>query len=149
MTMPTLRAAKPTDFSAVERLLKANELPLAGVPKSLDDFVVAEVKGEVVGVAGLETCCDDALLRSVAVDKEWRSKGVGRALVQRAIADAESRGFRALYLLTTSAEQYFPSFGFHQIDRTAAPPSIQENEQFTTTCSSTAIVMERELAPAS
>ena len=52
----------------------------------------------------------------------------GRALVTRMISDAEARGIHALYLLTTTAERYFPSFGFQQ-DRarptcrtTSAPP---------------------------
>src|SRR4051812_16020728 len=107
-----IRPAKPGDFPAVKQLLSSNDLPLAGVPTTLHDFVVAESNGEIVGVAGLESCCDDALLRSVAVNAEWRSKGVGRALVTRAIADAEARGCRALYLLTNTAEHYFPPFGF-------------------------------------
>ena len=142
----TLRDARPADFPAVKELLTISELPLDGVPDTLEQFVVAEAGGEIVGVAGLETCCDDALLRSVAVDAEWRSKGVGRALVTRAIASAESKGFRALYLLTTTAEHYFPSFGFHEVDRASVPKSIAESVEFTNACPASAVAMERELA---
>ncbi len=35
----------------------------------------------------------------------------------RAIGDAEARGAKALYLLTTTAESYFPSFGFRPTPR--------------------------------
>ena len=146
VTTPTIRAATARDFSAVERLLTANDLPLAGVPKTLDQFVVAESNGEIVGVAGLEPCNNDALLRSVAVNPDWRSKGVGRALVTRAIADAEARGCRALYLLTTTADRYFPNFGFHTVDRATVPASVAETEEFTRACPDSAVAMARDLA---
>src|SRR5690348_8370072 len=102
-----LRGAQPSDLPAIERLLTASNLPLDGVKDALQSFVVAESAGELVGVAGLESCSENALLRSVAVADTWRSRGVGRALVERVIADAESRGIPALYLLTTTAERWF------------------------------------------
>ena len=42
----------------------------------------------------------------------------------RLIADAESRGLHALYLLTQTAEHYFPKFGFERIPREAVPPEV-------------------------
>lgn len=140
-----IRAASPSDLPAVERLLKANDLPLDGVSEALGTFVVAESSGDIVGVAGLEICCDDALLRSVAVHPEWRSKGVGRKLVARAIADAEARGLHALYLLTTTAERYFPSFGFSTVDRKEIPADVRATKEFTTACPDTAVAMKRAL----
>jgi amino-acid N-acetyltransferase len=136
-----IRSASASDLPRVERLLTENDLPLAGVREALSDFVVAEADGELVGVAGLEVCCDDALLRSVAVKPEWRSKGVGRALVTRAISDAEARGIRALYLLTTTAEHYFPSFGFKKITREDVPEPVRATDEFTTACPASATVM--------
>ena len=144
---PRLRAAAPTDLSAVEGLLTASGLPLDGVAEALDTFVVADAGSVLVGVAGLEICCDNALLRSVAVHPEWRSHGVGRALVTRVIADAEARGLRALYLLTTTAERYFPSFGFHTISRDAVPAEIRETAEFREACPASATVMCRDCAP--
>ena len=144
---PSLRPAAPADLSAVERLLTDSALPLEGVREALADFVVAESGGDIVGVAGLEVCCDNALLRSVAVRPEWRSHGLGRALVTRAIADAEARGLHALYLLTTTAERYFPSFGFRKIDREAVPPEVRETVEFRSACPASATVMCRECGP--
>lgn len=141
-----IRAAVPTDLPRVERLLNDSKLPLSGVPASLENFVVAESDGDLVGVAGLEVCCDDALLRSVAVRPEWRTRGVGRALVTRAISDAEARGIRALYLLTTTAEHYFPSFGFRKIEREDVPPDVQKTEEFTAACPASATVMRRSVS---
>jgi len=141
---PRLRPAAAADLAAVEQLLTASGLPLDGVPEALDTFVVAEAESGLVGVAGLEVCCDNALLRSVAVRPEWRSHGVGRALVTRVIADAEARGLRALYLLTTTAERYFPSFGFHAIAREQVPADIRATAEFREACPTSATVMCRE-----
>jgi N-acetylglutamate synthase-like GNAT family acetyltransferase len=128
----------------VERLLVASSLPLDGVREALDDFVVADAKGDIVGVAGLEVCCDNALLRSVAVQPEWRSHGLGRALVTRMISDAEARGLRALYLLTTTAERYFPGFGFRTIARDEVPEDLRETAEFRGACPASATVMCRK-----
>lgn len=142
---PLLRQASARDLDAVARLLKASDLPLDGVPDAIDAFVVAEVDGALVGVAGLEVCCEHALLRSVAVDSAWRSRGLGRALVTRVIADAEARGISGLYLLTTTAEHYFPSFGFAHVARDEVPSDIRATAEFQSACPASAAVMRREL----
>ncbi|HEY9428112.1 MAG TPA: arsenic resistance N-acetyltransferase ArsN2 [Gemmatimonadaceae bacterium] len=137
----TLRPAREDDLAAIERLLTASDLPLAGVAEILPTVVVAESDGAVVGMAGLEVRGDSALLRSVAVTPEWRSRGLGRALVTRVIADAEARGIRALYLLTTTAEHYFPSFGFRKITRDEAPDAIRTTVEFQEACPASATAM--------
>jgi amino-acid N-acetyltransferase len=143
---PRVRAAAPTDLAAVEELLTASDLPLDGVRDALATFVVAESGTDLIGVAGLEVCCDNALLRSVAVRPEWRAHGVGRALVTRVISDAESRGIHALYLLTTTADRYFPSFGFRTITRDEVPADVRETAEFREACPASATVMCRECA---
>ena len=145
-TAAELRAAQETDLPAIETLLVSNDLPLDGVREALPTFIVAEADGEIVGVAGLELCCDNALLRSVAVSGEWRSRGVGRALVTRLIATAEARGIHALYLLTTTAERYFPSFGFREIARDEVPDDVRATQEFQGACPASATVMARPLA---
>jgi amino-acid N-acetyltransferase len=144
-TNATIRQATDADLPAIERLLTESALPLEGVRDALKDFVVAESHGRIVGVAGLEICSDSALLRSVAVSPDWRGRSVGRALVTRAIADAEARGVRGLYLLTTTAEDYFPSFGFAKIARENIPADVRATTEFTTTCSASATAMSRAL----
>jgi len=144
---PELRSAKPGDLAGVERLLTGAGLPLAGIAAALPTFTVAESGGALVGVAGLEVCCDNALLRSVAVAPEWQGRGLGRALVTRVIAEAESRGLRALYLLTTTAEHYFPSFGFATVARSDVPAEIRATDEFRGVCPASAVVMARSLDP--
>lgn len=143
-----LRPAEPADLPAIEQLLIASDLPPAGVAGALGGFVVAEYDGSLVGTAALEVRRDNALLRSVAVAPDWRSRGLGRALVSRVIADAEARGIRALYLLTTTAEHYFPSFGFEQIGRAEVPNDVRQTDEFQGACPDTAVVMCRVCAAA-
>lgn len=145
VTSPILRAATPADLPAVERLLTESGLPLDGVRESLTTFIVAQASDDVVGVAGVECCVANGLLRSVAVHPDWRSHGVGRALVTRVISDAEARGTDALYLLTTTAERYFPSFGFRAITRDAVPQDIAATAEFLGACPASATVMRRSL----
>lgn len=142
---PRVRPAAPADLAAIERLLTASSLPLDGVRDALADFVVAEADDDIVGVAGLEIRCNDALLRSVAVDPDWRSHGLGRALVTRVISDAEARGIRALYLLTTTAEHYFPKFGFVCVRRDEVAPGVRSSVEFQTSCPASATAMRKHV----
>jgi amino-acid N-acetyltransferase len=142
---PAVRPASAADLPAVEDLLTRSELPLEGVRESFGSFVVADGDGRIVGVAGVERCGDYGLLRSAAVEPQWQGRGVGRAMIERLIADAESQGLRALYLLTTTAANYFPAFGFQEITRDRVPAEVQGNSQFTDLCPSTATVMSRSL----
>lgn len=141
--LPSVRPATVADLPAVERLLSAAHLPLAGVAHAIATFVVAECQGDVVGVAGLELCRDHGLLRSVAVAPEWQKRGLARELVCRVIAEAEERRLHALYLLTTTAAHYFPRFGFTETPRSAVPADIAATEEFREACPASAIVMVR------
>lgn len=146
--LPSLRAARPDDLDAVERLLTASALPTAGVAALLAeharDVIVADDprrSGELAAVAGLEVLGETALLRSVAVQSTWRAHGLGRALVEDVICLGETRGLTALYLLTTTAEHYFPKFGFERVDRGMVPPEIAATLEFRSACPASAVAM--------
>ena len=146
---PEIRPATPSDLAAIASLLEASSLPTDGVREALSGFFVADDAGaspRIVGVVGLETCCSDyALLRSTAVAPTMRGTGLGRRLVERAVAEAESRGFKALYLLTTTAERYFPSFGFVTTARDNVPSSVKDSVEFRSACPASATVMSLSL----
>jgi amino-acid N-acetyltransferase len=147
-TMPVFRHATTRDVDAIEALLVKSGLPVAGVRETIaadpEAFVVATSpadKASVVAVAGLETCCDNALLRSVAVDPTWQRRGLGQELVRDVVSRAEARGLRALYLLTMTAEHYFPRFGFERVERGDVPTEIAETEEFREACPASATAM--------
>ena len=140
-----VRRATGGDEGAVLALLGAAALPLDGVAAHLGDFLVAEMDGRIAGVAGLERYGDAALLRSVAVDPSLRGTGVGALLTRRALESAALGGARAVYLLTTTAEGYFPKHGFRATTRDAVPAAVRESVEFTSACPSTAAVMVLDL----
>jgi amino-acid N-acetyltransferase len=148
-TGPTLRPATTADLGRITELLAASNLPTVGVAAALGGFIVAEEGAEIVGVVGIETCCDRyALLRSTAVAPAWRGRGLGKRLVERAVSEAEAQGFEALYLLTTTAETYFPSLGFSTVKRENVPDEVQVTDEFQSACPASATVMTRSLTQA-
>jgi amino-acid N-acetyltransferase len=75
-----------------------------------------------------------ALLRSLVVAPAHRDQGLGAALVRHAEAHARSRGARAVYLLTTTAETFFERQGYAAADRAQAPQAIRATREFADIC---------------
>ena len=138
----TIRPAAIADLSAVETALRDSELPLDGLRDQFGDgYAVAEANGQLIGVEGIEVHGGDGLLRSAAVVSTWRGKGVGDALTRDRIEWARRRGLQSLYLLTTTAGEYFPRFGFSIVDRESAPERVRQSREFSEACPSTALFM--------
>jgi amino-acid N-acetyltransferase len=142
------RPVEPPDRSAVEALLTREQLPLEGVAEHFDTFVVAESGSEVVGAAGLEVHGSFGLLRSVVVAPEVKGQGVGRGLTHQLLAQARARGLEAVYLLTTTAPDFFAHLGFERIAREAAPAPLWASAELQGACPASAIVMRLALRPA-
>jgi amino-acid N-acetyltransferase len=140
---PTIRVATPGDFAGVVRLLEGADLPTAGLTPSLPDFLVAEESGRIVGAIGLEVYGDYGLLRSAVVDASRRNSGLGSDLVESLLLRAETRGTREIYLLTTTAERFFPRFGFAAIGRGEVAAPVRASAEFRGACPDSAIVMRR------
>ena len=50
-----------------------------------------------------------------------------------------------MYLLTTTAEDYFPRFGFEVIDRSEADERLKESAEFRGACPDSAVCMRLSL----
>lgn len=142
-----LRAATHDDLAAVRQLLSASGLPLDGVEENFDDFIVAEENDGIAGVIGLERYGPAALLRSAAVSPESRSSGVGDRLVREVLDRASAAGVHEIYLMTTTAEGYFPRFGFTRSTRAQVPEAVRASREFQGACPDTAVVMKHVLRP--
>ena len=144
-----IRKARKSDLPAVEELLSASKLPLDGVRDHFSDFIVAEDGNGIEGAVGLEKYDSVALLRSAVVAPQLRGTGVGRKLVEQVLERAEEDGIDELYLLTTTAEKYFPRFGFKPTTRAAVPEELKSSAEFRGACPDTAVVMKRRLGSSS
>jgi len=142
----SIRGSTPNDWPPIADLLSASALPLDGAAEHLPEFVVAERGGVVVGCAAVERYADVGLLRSVAVVASERGLGTGASLVSRCISDARAAGLDALVLLTTTAERYFPRFGFDVIDRAHVPDAVRASAEFRGACPASAVAMRLVVA---
>jgi amino-acid N-acetyltransferase len=138
-----LSAATDVDLVGVEQLLLVVDLPIAGLRDQFPHaYVVArDEAGRVWAVAGLEHYGDVGLLRSVAVDPLFRNAGIGRALVSDRLACAHGFQLSAVYLLTTTASDYFTRLGFRPAIRAAVPADLAVSAEFAGACPDTAICL--------
>jgi len=143
----SIERAVPGDAPAILQLLADSRLPVDGLLPHLSTALVARVRGRVIGSAALEVYPDGALLRSVAVDPVARGFGVGRQLTESALELARTLDVSAVFLLTTTAEDFFPRFAFSRITREEVPAIVRESIEFLSACPSGAIVMRRILSP--
>ena len=132
--------ASVLDLPAITALLNDLELPTEGVADQFPRAYVTAVRdsGAIVGCAGLETYEGGGLLRSVAVSREAQKAGVGRALVAERLGAARAMSLDAVYLLTTTASNYFPRLGFVAIDRSAVAAPVATSPEFASVCPSSA-----------
>jgi len=88
----------------------------------------------------------DRLLRSVVVPASRRGTGAGTRLVDLLVRQAAESGAEHMWLLTTTAADFFVRMGWTIVPRDAAPAVIRASDQFTSLCPSTATLMMRDLA---
>ena len=136
-----IRDARRDDLPQAERLLREASLPLEGLRDHFGDGLVAVRDGQVVGCVALEVYGPVALLRSLVVSPGQRGQRLGERLAAGAVDQAKGRGVRDLYLLTQTAAEFFPRFGFTVEDRAAAPESLAESEEFKSACPASAVMM--------
>jgi amino-acid N-acetyltransferase len=137
----------PSALPGITTLLAAAGLPADDLwPTNLGGFEVAiDDRDRIVGVAGSEVLDGSALLRSVAVAPDWRGKGVGETLVVRRESAARAAGAAAIYLLTTSAGDYFRRLGYADIARDAVPPAVATHAQFRSLCPASAVCLAKRI----
>jgi len=76
---------------------------------------VSDAASGVVGIVGVETIVDAAVIRSLAVAQAMRRRGIGAALIIAARKAAHTRGARRLYALGRRGEEYLLRFGFERV----------------------------------
>ncbi len=141
----TIERSGPDDGPAIVQLLSKSALPIDGVLDHLGTAIVARAEGRLVGCAALEVYADGALLRSLAVDETVQGRGIGSQLTAAILDLANSLEIPAAYLLTTTADGFFPKFGFECIRREDVPCSVRGSIEFECACPATATVMRKLL----
>ncbi|MEK6609440.1 MAG: arsenic resistance N-acetyltransferase ArsN2 [Gemmatimonadota bacterium] len=138
--------ATPADAPAVTGLLADAKLPTADLtPERMAGFLLVRNGARLDGVVALEEYGTSGLLRSLAVAPATRGTGLGKHLVAALEDRARGRGIAELWLLTTTAADFFAQAGYRVADRAGAPSTVQKSAEFTNLCPSTAVCMVKAL----
>jgi len=151
MRQPTFDAniapASERDYGDVIALLDAASLPTEDLERSsMAHFLVArDGSGKVIGAIGVERYGRTALLRSLVVAPEHRNRELGTRLVAEIEARCRSLAVADLFLLTTTARDFFARQRFQAIGRESAPLELRTAAEFTRLCPGSAVCMTKSL----
>jgi argininosuccinate lyase/amino-acid N-acetyltransferase len=132
----SVRRARMSDISSISCLVNYWADLGEILPRSLDNiihdvqnFVVAEVDGVVVGCASLYIYQTGlAEIRSVVIDKIAHGQGQGQALVQYLLEFAHQIELQRIIVLTYIPD-YFQQLGFSLIDKSSLADNIIEDSE--------------------
>ncbi|AZG12744.1 MULTISPECIES: GNAT family N-acetyltransferase [Cupriavidus] len=141
-----IRMAQPSDAPAIGAVLERCGLPVDDLPRLVGEFHVAVMDSQLVGCACAELFGDTAIVRSVAVLREWRDQGVASHLVNAVMMRARANGSRRAVLLTSTCPSYFARYGFSLIHASKLPPEVLESQEFLRLRNTSALCMSAELA---
>ena len=103
------------NLAIVREMLTRAGMMTDGIEWPAACYIVAYFGDEAVGVIGVESKIDAALIRSLYVDESMRGRGIGAALIAAARKAAHTRGARHLYLFSTDAGEFFKRHGFKTV----------------------------------
>jgi amino-acid N-acetyltransferase len=145
MTKIIIREAIKDDLKAIKSMLDSASLPSVDIDKHLLNFLVLEKSGTLTGTIGMELYGNTALLRSLAIQKDYRNKGHGKELYSALISKAKKKNVNNIYLLTETAEEFFSKRGFQKIARESVPLAIKQTHEYSALCPEGAVCMIKKL----
>lgn len=131
MASVLVRQARTTDVRAMRdliepyvqrRILLGKEL--VTLFEAVQEFVVAEVDGRVVGCGALHVMWEDlGEIRTIAVTDDVHGSGVGHALLEALEQRAAGLGLTRLFCLTFETD-FFGRHGFEAVAEEIVPPDV-------------------------
>ena len=120
-----IRKMGKDDLNAVHAIEKASFITpwsyqslKSDLKNKLAYYCVADKESEIVGYAGMWIVFDESHITNVAVDKNFRRGGIGRAIMEHMVDVAISRGASAMTLevrrSNTAAQSLYSQMGFAQ-----------------------------------
>lgn len=131
MSEYTIRSARSADILGIHRLLEPMVeqrillgKDLAVLFGAVQEFVVAEADGELIGCGALHVMWEDlGEVRTLLVREDWLHHGIGRGLVSALEDRARELGLRRLFCLTFEVE-FFTRHGFAPIGEQIVDPDV-------------------------
>ncbi|WP_131917953.1 N-acetyltransferase [Heliophilum fasciatum] len=126
-----LRKARMNDVEAIHALISENAAeglmlarPRSLLYESLRDMTVAEENGKIIGTGSLHILWEDlAEIRGLAIAKEGRGRGIGRAIVEALTEEARGLGLARVFALTYQ-DGFFAKCGFRIVSKEQLPHKV-------------------------
>ena len=119
-----IRNAGTRDIPDIKSILSQYILETETVEGNIDQFIVAETGGKIVGCACLDNSADLIELRSIAVLPAWKNKGFGRRLFET--LEQRAKGMTDRIYVRTTAQGFFDKMGFEALDNSQKPVLWQD-----------------------
>lgn len=134
-----------SDLNEISTLLHDENLPTEDLKTAGINFYGIRNNNRLIASGALQIYGTNAILRSVAVAKEFKQQGLGKQLTKFLEDTARTNGINQLFLLTTTAADYFQGRGYLSIERSDCPKEIQLSAEFSSLCPSTAKCLFKKL----
>lgn len=129
--MLTIRKAELRDVPTLCRLINHYAAEQVILPRTLTDlyehvweFTVAEEKGQLLGCGALRLYDQElAEIRSLCVETAVKSNGIGRAISESLLDEAERFSLKRVFVLTV-VPAFFGKLGFCDVPREKFPAKV-------------------------
>jgi len=126
-----LRKARIADVEAMMSLINSNAEEGLMLPRSrnmlyenIREFLLAEVDGQLVGVASLHILWSDlAEIRALAVASGYKRRGIGTKIVRTLEEEAKELGCAKVFALTYQPE-FFKHCGYSEVSKDQMPQKV-------------------------
>lgn len=126
-----IRQAKVSDVKAMHALIgfyaERKEMlprPVNDLYENIQEFVVAEDKGKLIGCCALHVSWEDlAEIKALAIAEDYQHRGIGTKLVTALHMKAGKLGIKKSFALTFKPN-FFLRLGYTQINREKLPHKI-------------------------
>lgn len=129
--LPILRKARLSDVPALFKLIHQYAEEEIMLPRALPElyeniweFTVAEKDGQLAACGALRLYNEEiAEIRSLCVDPQQKTSGLGRAVTGQLMREARDLGLKRVFALTVVAD-FFSKMGFYPVERGALPQKV-------------------------
>ena len=129
--LPILRKARLSDVPSLFKLIREYAAEEVMLPRALPElyeniweFTVAEKDGQLAACGALRLYNEEvAEIRSLCVDPQRKTSGLGRAVTSELMREADDMGLKRVFALTVVPE-FFSKMGFYPVERGALPQKV-------------------------
>ncbi len=131
LKLPVLRKARLSDVPALFKLIHQYAEEEVMLPRALPElyeniweFTVAEKGGRLAACGALRLYNEEvAEIRSLCVDPQLKTSGLGRAVTNQLMHEARDLGLKRVFALTV-VPAFFSRMGFYPVERGALPQKV-------------------------